>query len=250
MARNILSHGASYGSLLATKLLMAGHNVTFFAGRNAELINRDGTEVRIKHVTRPCTGDLLARSARTLDAATPADVDLSRMICRSCPCRNRNTPTIQSGFTMIKIAEAKLPCLSIMTMPPLPYLKRIPALAEMDLEEAYAMPWYGNGSNRDWCRFLTRSAGLPSPEGRECPLMSACRPAQGKAAFADEKPTACSGLEADIDMMKLDGLDEPVKLKVLTRCSSLWQNGHAADRSIAASRCTSHRRSATPCTAI
>ena len=28
MARNILILGASYGSLLATKLLMAGHNVT------------------------------------------------------------------------------------------------------------------------------------------------------------------------------------------------------------------------------
>ena len=44
---------------------------------------------------------------------------------------------------MIKIAEAKLPCLSIMNMPPLPYLKRIPALAEMDLEEAYtnAQAW-------------------------------------------------------------------------------------------------------------
>src|SRR5437879_11284992 len=49
MARNILILGASYGSLLATKLLMAGHNVTLVCRRKtAELINRDGTEVRIK----------------------------------------------------------------------------------------------------------------------------------------------------------------------------------------------------------
>jgi len=49
MARNILILGASYGSLLATKLLMAGHNVTLVCRKNtAELINRDGTQVRIK----------------------------------------------------------------------------------------------------------------------------------------------------------------------------------------------------------
>ena len=49
MARNILILGASYGSLLATKLLMAGHNVTLVCRRRtANLINRDGTEVRIK----------------------------------------------------------------------------------------------------------------------------------------------------------------------------------------------------------
>jgi ketopantoate reductase len=45
MARNILILGASYGSLLGTKLLMAGHNVTLVCrARTAELINRDGTE--------------------------------------------------------------------------------------------------------------------------------------------------------------------------------------------------------------
>ena len=49
MARNVLILGASYGSLLATKLLMAGHNVTLVCRKKtAELINRDGTEVRIK----------------------------------------------------------------------------------------------------------------------------------------------------------------------------------------------------------
>src|ERR1700716_3591836 len=49
MARNVLILGASYGSLLATKLLMAGHNVTLVCrNKTAELINRDGTEGRVK----------------------------------------------------------------------------------------------------------------------------------------------------------------------------------------------------------
>ena len=46
MARNILILGASYGSLLGTKLLMAGHNVSLVCRKNtADLINREGTEV-------------------------------------------------------------------------------------------------------------------------------------------------------------------------------------------------------------
>jgi len=45
MARNILILGASYGSLLATKLLMAGHNVSLVCrSKTAELINRDLNE--------------------------------------------------------------------------------------------------------------------------------------------------------------------------------------------------------------
>ena len=44
MARNILILGASYGSLLATKLLMAGHNVTLVCRKKtADLINREGS---------------------------------------------------------------------------------------------------------------------------------------------------------------------------------------------------------------
>jgi ketopantoate reductase len=46
---DILVLGASYGSLFATKCLMAGHNVTLICtSRTAELINNEGTEVRIK----------------------------------------------------------------------------------------------------------------------------------------------------------------------------------------------------------
>jgi hypothetical protein len=45
--RHVLILGASYGSLLATKLLMAGHRATLVCTRpTAELINREGTVVR------------------------------------------------------------------------------------------------------------------------------------------------------------------------------------------------------------
>ena len=80
MARNILILGASYGSLLGTKLLMAGHNVTLVCRKKtAELINRDGTEVRIKLRDEAMHRAIFSRDLPgNLDAASPADVDLSR----------------------------------------------------------------------------------------------------------------------------------------------------------------------------
>src|ERR1700752_4595657 len=80
MARNILILGASYGSLLATKLLMAGHKVTLVCRKNtAGLINRDGTEVRLKLRDEPTHRSIFSRDLPgKLDASTPQDVDVSR----------------------------------------------------------------------------------------------------------------------------------------------------------------------------
>ncbi|WP_219340620.1 ketopantoate reductase family protein, partial [Escherichia fergusonii] len=80
MARNILILGASYGSLLGTKLLMAGHNVTLVCRKNtAELINRDGTEVRIQLRGEPAHRSIFSRDLPgKLDATSPDKVDLSR----------------------------------------------------------------------------------------------------------------------------------------------------------------------------
>ncbi len=49
MVYKILILGASYGSLLGTKLLMAGHDVTLVCrAATAALINAEGTDVRLK----------------------------------------------------------------------------------------------------------------------------------------------------------------------------------------------------------
>ena len=130
MARNILILGASYGSLLATKLLMAGHNVTLVCRKKtADLINRDGTEVRIKLRDERST----ARSSRATCPEARRDhaagrrhprYDLVGLAMQEPQYTNHTIRVL-----MVKIAAAKLPCLSIMNMPPLPYLKRIPALA-------------------------------------------------------------------------------------------------------------------------
>src|SRR5579863_1677762 len=218
MARNILILGASYGSLLATKLLMAGHNVTLVCRKKtAELINRDGTQVRIKLRDEPTHRAIFSRDLPgTLDATSPADVDLSRydLVCLAMQEPQYTNHTIR--VLMIKIAEAKLPCLSIMNMPPLPYMKRIPALAEMELEEAYTNALV-------WQRFNPGLMTLCSPDPQafrppdEAPnVLHVGLPTNFKTAtFADEQHNLIlRELETDIDAVTLDGQDVPVKLKV------------------------------------
>jgi hypothetical protein len=101
-------------------------------------------------------------------------------------------------------------------MPPLPYLKRIPALADMDLEEAYTNALV-------WERFKPGLVSLcsPDPQAFRPPeeaanVLHVGLPTNFKAAaFADEAHNKLlRELEADIDAVTLDGKDVPVKLKV------------------------------------
>jgi hypothetical protein len=204
--------------LLATKLLMAGHNVTLVCRKKtSELINRDGTEVRIKLSDEPNHRSIFSRELPgKLDASPPQNVDVSRydMVGLAMQEPQYTNHTIRT--LMVKIAAANLPCLSIMNMPPLPYLKRIGKLETMDLEEAYT-------NAQVWERFKPGLVTLcsPDPQAFRPPeeaanVLHVGLPTNFKAAaFADEAHNkVLRELEADIDAVKLDGQDVPVKLKV------------------------------------
>lgn len=197
---------------------MAGHNVSLVCrSKTAELINRDGTEVRIKLRDEAVHRAIFSRNLPgKLDAVTPQNVDVSRydLVCLAMQEPQYANHTVR--VLMVKIAAAKLPCLSIMNMPPLPYLKRIPALAGMDLEEAYT-----NASV--WERFQPGLVSLcsPDPQAFRPPeeaanVLHVGLPTNFKASiFEDEAHNKLlRELEADIDAVRLDGHDVPVKLKV------------------------------------
>ena len=218
MARDVLILGASYGSLLATKLSMAGHNVTLVCRKNtAELINRDGTEVRIRLRDEATHRAIFSRDLPgKLGAVTPQDVEMSRYDLVGLAMQEPQYTNHTIRVLMVRIAAAEMPCLSIMNMPPLPYLKRIPAMAGMELEEAYT-------NAQVWERFKPGLVTLCSPDPQafrppeEAPnVLHVGLPTNFKAAaFADEQHNALlRELEAGIDAVKLDGLDVPVKLKV------------------------------------
>src|SRR3546814_15149967 len=58
---------------------------------------------------------------------------------------------------MVRVAEAQVPCLSIMNMPPLPYLKRIPGLDAAKLDGCYT-------NAHVWDRFDPDLMTLCSPD--------------------------------------------------------------------------------------
>ena len=159
MALNILILGASYGSLLGTKLLMAGHHVTLVCrSKTAELINAEGTIVQIK-----LKGENEHRSIHskdlpgTLIACTPQDVvtsghDMVGLAMQEPQYAHHTLRTL-----MIRIAEESLPCLSIMNMPPLTFLKRIPGLDTSNLNGSYTGPTV-------WDRFDPGMMMLCSPD--------------------------------------------------------------------------------------
>jgi len=218
MAKNILILGASYGSLLGTKLLMAGHNVTLVCRpQTARLINEEGTVVRIKLKDEDehraiRSADLPGR----LDAKTPDDVDPSAYDLVGLAMQEPQYSVHAIWTLMVRIAEARVPCLSIMNMPPLPYLKRIPGLDTTRLEAAYTNP-------RVWDRFDPDLVTLcsPDPQAFRPPkeknnVLHVGLPTNFKAArFGDPALNAMlEELEADIAAVRLDGKDVPVKLRV------------------------------------
>ena len=77
MQYNVLILGASYGSLFATKLLMAGHNASLVCTEpTAELIDNAGTVVRFPIRGRDSLVEIPSRGLPgTLSASSPNGVD-------------------------------------------------------------------------------------------------------------------------------------------------------------------------------
>jgi hypothetical protein len=138
---SILILGAAYGSLLATKLALAGHNATVVClPPEVEAINRDGARIRlparghglIEIDSRDARGRVSASGPALLD---PADFDLVALAMQEPQYR---APDVRE--LLEKIAKARIPAMSIMNMPPLPYLMRIPHLNVDALLPAYTDP--------------------------------------------------------------------------------------------------------------
>jgi hypothetical protein len=119
------------------------------------------------------------------------------------------------------VAKSKKPCMSIMNMPPLPYVKRIPGLDYDALKPAYTDPTVWDSFDP---KFLTLCSPDPQairpPDGKANELLVTL-PTNFKAAkFGDEKGTAIlRQLEEEIDSVRFDPgdgnkLELPVKLRV------------------------------------
>lgn len=222
MKYHVLILGASYGSLFSTKLLLAGHRVSLVCTKpTAELINREGTVVRFPIKGRESLLDIASKKLPgSLSATTPDDVDPGEfdLVVLAMQEAQYGSPGVRE--LMVRVAKAGVPCLAIMNMPPLPYLKRIPGLRTEALEPCYA-------DARVWDGFDPRLVTLASPDpqafrppNQPKNVLQVGLPTNFKAArFAAEEPTALlRHLESDIEEARFDAggtpIEIPVKLKV------------------------------------
>ncbi len=218
---NILILGASYGSLLGIKLVLAGHNVRLVClPEEAELINREGTRVRmplrgreglVEIASRDCPGQLSACGPEEVQVG---DYDLVGLAMQEPQYR---APTVRK--LLEQVAKARVPCMSIMNMPPLAFLARIPGLDTATLRDCYTEPAV-------WDAFDSKLFTLASPDPQafrppEEPLnvLQVSLPTNFKVApFGDAKATAIlKQLQQDIEAVRyqVDGeeVELPVKLK-------------------------------------
>ena len=112
---NTLIMGASYGSLLAIKLLLAGHSVKLVClPDEADLFNKDGARVRMPIRGRDELVEIDSRNLPgTLSAAGPNDVDPADydLIALAMQEPQFRAPGVRE--LLDKVAKSKKPCIRI-----------------------------------------------------------------------------------------------------------------------------------------
>jgi hypothetical protein len=219
---NVVILGASYGSLLAIKLLLAGHSVRLVClPAEVEVFNSEGARVRmpvkgrdglVEIDSRNCPGKLSASAPEDVNCA---DYDLAVLAMQE--------PQYRSGGVrelLGRLATAKVPAMSIMNMPPLTYLARIPGVNVADCRHCFA-----DATVWDVCDPALMTLCSPDPQAFRPPeekvnVLQVRLPTNFKSArFASDAHTAMlRDLERDIDAIRFDNgsgpMELPVKLKV------------------------------------
>ena len=220
----VLILGASYGSLFGTKLLMAGQSVALVCTRStAELINREGTVVKFGVKGREALLDVAStKLPGTLSAAAPDEIDPAAfdLVVLGMQEAQYGSPGVRE--LMGRIARARVPCLAIMNMPPLPYLKRIPGIQTDAVATCYADPGVWEGFDPQLVTLASPDPQAFRPPDQPKNVLQVGLPTNFKAArFAGDEPTALlRKLEAAIDAARFDPgdgagpIEIPVKLKV------------------------------------
>ncbi len=219
---NVLFMGASYGSLLAAKLALAGHSARLVClSAEVDAINKSGIRVRLPIKGRTDPIEIDSRnlpgkvSAGAPGAIDPREYDLVALAMQEPQYRSPGVREL-----LDTVAKSCVPCMSIMNMPPLPYLRRIPGLATDALKSCYtdASVWQSFDPEAMTLCSPDPQAFRPPDEGVN--VLQVTLPTNFKAArFESEAHTAIlRRMQADIEAVRYDAggdrLELPVKLKV------------------------------------
>ena len=218
----ILIMGASYGSLLGTKLALAGHSTHLIClPAEADLINAEGAIVRMPIKGREGLVEVNSKklpgkiTAGGTAGVNPADYDLVALAMQEPQYRSPGVRELLEA-----VAKSKVPCMSIMNMPPLPYLARIPGVDVSKLRDCYT-------DATVWDAFDPKLMTLCSPDPQafrppedKVNVLQVRLPTNFKAARfdSDAHTQILRDLAADIEAARFDlngeKLELPVKLKV------------------------------------
>ena len=218
MTYRILILGASYGSLLATKLLMAGHTVKLVClPAEADAINTNGTRVRMPIKGREGLIEIDSRklpgtlSADGPGAVKPSEYDLVALAMQE---PQYGAPGVRE--LLDAIAKAKVPCMSIMNMPPLPYLARIPGVDVGQIRSCYTDPGVWGGFDPSFMTLCSPDPQAFRPPEEKVNVLQVRLPTNFKSArFPSQAHTdILKRLEREIEAARFDGMEVPVKLKV------------------------------------
>jgi hypothetical protein len=222
MAYKILLLGASYGSLLASKMLFGGHSIHLIClPAEADLINQEGFRVRLPIRGRKDPVLLDSRklpgkvTAGGVAGVNPADYDLIGLAMQEPQYRVDGVRQLLDA-----VGKSKVPCMSIMNMPPLAYLRRIPGLDCDKLKPAYTDPSVWDSFDPERITLNSPDPQAIRPPEEKINFLQVTLPTNFKVArFKDDKLTAIlSQLEKDVDAARFDTpegkIELPVKLKV------------------------------------
>ena len=218
----ILIMGASYGSLLGTKMALAGHTVKLVClPAEADLINQEGAIVRLPVKGREGLVEVNSKklpgqmSAGGTTAFNPADFDLVALAMQEPQYRSPGVRELLDA-----VAKAKVPCMSIMNIPPLPYLARIPGIDVKACRACYTDPGVWDSFDPKFMTLCSPDPQAFRPPEEKVNVLQVRLPTNFKSArFDSDAHTAMlRQLEADIEAVRFDTgsgkIELPVKLKV------------------------------------
>jgi hypothetical protein len=223
MPYNILIMGAAYGSLLASKMLFGGHRIHHVClPAEADLINAEGFRVRLPVRgrkepvildSRKLPGKVTAGGAAGVN---PKDYDLVGLAMQEPQYRSPGVREL-----LDEVAKSKVPCMSIMNMPPLAYMKRIPGLDAEALKPAYTDPTVWDNFEPGAITLCSPDPQAVRPPDEKVNVLQVTLPTNFKVArFDNDQQTAIlRQIEKDIDAVRFDPgdgskIELPVKLRV------------------------------------
>ncbi len=222
MPRKVLVLGASYGSLLGVKLALAGHHCRLVClPAEAKLINDKGAVVRMPVKGREGLVEVRSRTLPgRIDAAGPADVDPKDYDLIALAMQEPQYRSAGVRELLDSVARSRVPCMSIMNMPPLPYLARVPGIDPARCRDSYADPSVWDSFDPSTMTLCSPDPQAFRPPDQEVNVLQVRLPTNFKAArFASDADTAmlreiADGVEAARFDVGGEKVELPVKLKV------------------------------------